>query len=210
MNDVVSDAGTGTARCTRWRPSNERKHVNAGTRLPNTPEPMHRWRDSDGLTIAGDSWGDPAAPLVVLLHGGGQTRHAWSGAGQRLADVGYFAVALDARGHGDSDWAEDGVYTQDIEVAVLTTVLQQLDKPNPVLVGASMGGGTSLVAIGENRVDAAALVLVDVAPHIEMEGAEKILAFMNQNPEGFDSLEQVAEAISNYQPLGRGSVGSTV
>jgi pimeloyl-ACP methyl ester carboxylesterase len=174
--------------------------VNAGTRLPSTPDPMHTWHGLDGITIAGDSWGDSAAPLVVLLHGGGQTRHAWSGAGRRLAEAGYYAVALDARGHGDSDWAPDGVYSQDAQVADLVAVLHEIGKPHPVLAGASMGGGTSLVAIGENRVDAAALVLVDVAPRIEREGANKILDFMNQNPDGFESLEEVAEAIANYQP----------
>jgi non-heme chloroperoxidase len=174
--------------------------MNAGRRLPNTPEPTRQWRGSDDLTLAGDAWGDPDAPLVVLLHGGGQTRHAWSGAGQRLAEVGYYAVAYDARGHGDSDWAKDGNYTQDANVADLVAILRDLGKPKPALVGASMGGGTSLVAVGERRVDAAALVLVDVAPHIEREGAAKISTFMDQNPDGFASLDEVADAIANYQP----------
>ena len=70
----------------------------------------------------------------------------------------------------------------------------------PVLVGASMGGGTSLVAIGEDHVDATALVLVDIAPRIEPEGVDRIQAFMSQKPEGFDSLQEVADAIASYQP----------
>lgn len=174
--------------------------MKAGIRLPSTPDPQHHWKGSDGLTVAGDSWGDRDAPLVVLLHGGGQTRHAWSAAGRRLGEVGYYAIALDARGHGDSDWADDGVYTQDAQVADLVAVLQELSMRRPVLVGASMGGVTSLIAVGEHRVDAAALVLVDIAPHIEPDGAMKIREFMDQNPDGFESLEDVAEAIANYQP----------
>jgi non-heme chloroperoxidase len=63
-----------------------------------------------------------------------------------------------------------------------------------------MGGGTSLVAIGEDHVNATALVMVDIAPRIETEGINKIQAFMSQKPEGFDTLEEVAEAIGNYQP----------
>src|SRR3546814_5125616 len=70
----------------------------------------------------------------------------------------------------------------------------------PILVGASMGGGVSLLAVGEARVKAAELVLVDMAPRIEAEGRRHIQEFMNQKPEGFDSLEEVAEAIANYQP----------
>lgn len=169
------------------------------TRLPGTPEPMHTWR-GDGLDIRGDTWGDPSGPLVVLQHGGGQTRHAWKGAGQALGEAGYHAVAFDARGHGDSDWSEDGRYEHDAMVADLVAVTAALGSACPILVGASMGGGTSLVAAGEGRVDAAAVVLVDMAPRIEPEGSAKIRAFMDQRPDGFDTLEEVAAAIANYQP----------
>jgi non-heme chloroperoxidase len=161
---------------------------------------MHRWKGVGGVTIVGDSWGDPDGPLVILQHGGGQTRHAWRGAGQTLGEAGYHAVAIDARGHGDSDWAPDGVYGQDVMVEDLVQVVEQLGNRRPVLVGASMGGGVSLVAIGEDHVDATALVLVDIAPRIEVEGAQKIQAFMAQRPEGFESLDEVAEAIASYQP----------
>ncbi len=69
-----------------------------------------------------------------------------------------------------------------------------------VLVGASMGGGTSLVAAGEDHIAATALVLVDVAPRMEPEGVVKIQAFMQQRPEGFNSLDEIADAIASYQP----------
>ncbi len=174
--------------------------MSAGRRLPSTPVPMHRWPGARGVTIAGDSWGDPQGPLVLLQHGGGQTRHAWKGAGQTLGDAGYHAVAFDARGHGDSDWAPDGEYGQDTMVEDLEAVIVALGGGRPVLVGASMGGGTSLVAVGEDRVDATALVLVDIAPTVEPDGVEKIKAFMNQAPDGFTSLDEVADAIARYQP----------
>lgn len=174
--------------------------TSAGRRLPGTPDPMHFWAGTGGVTIAGDSWGDPNGPLVLLQHGGGQTRHAWKGAGETLGAAGYHAVAFDARGHGDSTWAADGTYGMDVMVDDLIAVIEALGGHRPVLVGASMGGGTSLVAIGEDRVDATAMVLVDIGPRIEPEGAEKIQAFMGQKPEGFESLEEVAEAIASYQP----------
>ncbi|VTU46590.1 Non-haem bromoperoxidase BPO-A2 (plasmid) [Variovorax sp. SRS16] len=161
---------------------------------------MHYWTGMQGVRLAGDSWGDPSGPLVVLQHGGGQTRHAWKRTGEVLGAAGYRAVAFDARGHGDSDWAADGAYGQDVMVQDLQCVLAQLGNQRPVLVGASMGGGTSLVAAGEHFVDARALVLVDIAPRIEAAGVQNINAFMSRNPEGFDSLEQVADAIASYQP----------
>jgi len=174
--------------------------MSAGQRLPGTPVPMHVWKGAGGLSIAGDSWGDPNGPLVVLQHGGGQTRHAWKGAGETLGQAGYYAVAFDARGHGDSGWAPEGQYSADYMVDDLRSVVQALGAKRPILVGASMGGGTSLIAVGEKRIDAAALVLVDMAPKIEPEGSRKIQEFMNQKPDGFDTLEEVAQAIANYQP----------
>jgi len=174
--------------------------MSAGKRLPGTPEPMFRWPGARGVTLAGDAWGDPDGPLVLLQHGGGQTRHAWKGAGEILGRAGYYAIAFDARGHGDSDWAPDGVYGQDVMVEDLLCLVRALGNRRPVLVGASMGGGTSLVACGEDHVDATALVLVDIAPRIEPEGVQRIGAFMNQKPDGFDSLEEVAAAIGAYQP----------
>ena len=174
--------------------------MTAGTRLPGTPDPMHVWRGAGGVGIAGDSWGNPDGPLVLLQHGGGQTRHAWKGAGVTLGAAGYHAVAFDARGHGDSDWAADGVYGQDAMVEDLGCVVAALGGRRPVLVGASMGGGTSLVAAGEDHVDATALVIVDIAPRVEIDGVDKIQAFMSLKPEGFASLEEVAAAIAAYQP----------
>lgn len=175
--------------------------MSAGERLPGTPDPMHVWDGAGGVPIAGDSWGDPSGRLVVLLHGGGQTRHAWKGAGQTLGEAGYHAVAFDARGHGDSGWAGEGNYGADLMVEDLRRVVASAgDGRPPILVGASMGGGTSLVAVGEAKLDTAALVLVDMAPKIDPEGVQRIQDFMSQKPEGFDTLEEVAAAIASYQP----------
>jgi pimeloyl-ACP methyl ester carboxylesterase len=82
----------------------------------------------------------------------------------------------------------------------LVSLVRALGDARPVLVGASMGGSTSLVAAGEGRVRARALVLVDVAHRIEVEGADRVRAFMAQRPDGFDSLDEVADAIATYQP----------
>ncbi|WP_419842083.1 alpha/beta fold hydrolase [Candidatus Poriferisodalis sp.] len=169
-----------------------------GERITDSFAPDLMIEAAAGVTVAADVYGD-SGPLVLLQHGGGQTRHAWKGAGQALADGGYRAVSLDARGHGDSDWAPDGDYTTEAFVADLVAVVAHFGE-RPVLVGASMGGGTSLTAVGEGAVDALALVLVDTAPRIEAAGVRKIRDFMAQGADGFASLEEVAEAIANYQP----------
>jgi len=153
-----------------------------------------------GITIAADSWGDETAAPVLLLHGGGQTRHAWKGTGEALAAEGYRAISIDLRGHGDSGWADDGDYSQQAFVADLKEVVRHLEEP-PALVGASLGGIVSLLALGEPGPPIGrALVLVDVVPRIDPAGAERIGAFMRARPEGFASLDEAAEAVAAYVP----------
>jgi len=169
-----------------------------GQRLEGAPDPDLMIEASGSVRVAADVFGDEG-PLVLLQHGGGQTRHAWKGAGQELARAGYRAVSLDARGHGDSDWAPDGDYSTESMIADLAAVIDHFGQ-EPVLVGASMGGGISLTGVGEGAISARALVLVDTAPRVEPDGIQKIRDFMSQAPDGFAALEDVAEAIANYQP----------
>ena len=156
------------------------------------------FRGRDGIRLAADVAGDVDAPPVVFFHGGGQTRHAWGTTLDVLADDGWRAYTVDLRGHGDSDWAPDGDYTLDAFAADVTEVARSLDQL-PVLVGASLGGIASLAAIGESPSPLArGLVLVDVAPRIDRGGADRIGAFMLQNIDGFESLEEVADAVADY------------
>lgn len=155
----------------------------------------------DGLRLAADEFGDPGDPPVVLLHGGGQTRFAWGSTAAVLAGRGWYVLRVDLRGHGESDWPDDGDYGPDAFAGDVTAIATALPQP-PVLVGASLGGIASILAIG--RADhpvARGLVLVDVAPKIEQDGALRIGAFMSEHMEsGFGSLDEVADAVAAYNP----------
>jgi pimeloyl-ACP methyl ester carboxylesterase len=153
----------------------------------------------DGFDLVGDRGGDPAAPAVIFLHGGGQTRHSWKRGAQRLFEEGYFVLSMDARGHGESGWAPDGDYRNEARARDLAAIVATLPSA-PALVGASMGGQTAIAAIGEQPDLASALVLVDVTPRINPEGGRRILEFMRQAPDGFASLEEAAVAIASYNP----------
>jgi pimeloyl-ACP methyl ester carboxylesterase len=162
------------------------------------------FKTPDGLTLRADALGNPQDAPVLLLHGGGQTRHAWAGTASALAAEGWYAVSLDLRGHGDSDWCPRGRYDHGSFAADVGAVAQVFERP-PVLVGASLGGMSSLFALGQAQAEqrpplAAALVLVDIATRMEIGGAKRILEFMSQKPEGFASLEEAAEAIASYNP----------
>jgi pimeloyl-ACP methyl ester carboxylesterase len=153
----------------------------------------------DGVRLVGESRGDEAAPLVLLLHGGGQTRHAWTRTAARLAGEGYRVVTYDARGHGDSDWAPDGNYALPTHGRDLLAVLRTLGRP-AALVGASMGGTSSLIASSDEPDRAWGLVLVDIVPGFAASGVQRVRDFMTGNPEGFANLEEAAAAVSAYNP----------
>jgi non-heme chloroperoxidase len=175
----------------------------ADVAAPDLPEPaVVRVPVGPGMSLAADVGGPEGGPTVVLLHGGGQTRHSWAGTWRILVGAGWRAWSVDLRGHGDSDWAPEGDYSMDAFVADVRALSASLDRP-PVLVGASLGGLTSLVAITEapeQEQVARALVLVDVAHRIEEDGRDRIGAFMTGNIDGFASLEEAADAIAAYNP----------
>ncbi|MDQ1551441.1 MAG: hypothetical protein QOD50_863 [Actinomycetota bacterium] len=154
-----------------------------------------------GVRIAADRLGDPLAPAVVFLHGGGQTRRSWGRAAAAVAERGWQAVTVDLRGHGESDWSRDGDYRVTSFAGDVIEVLRHLP-PRPVLVGASLGGFTAMLLAGElSPATVRAVVLVDIVPNMDPSGALRIHSFMNDRMmSGFDSLDEVADMIHEYNP----------
>ncbi len=157
-----------------------------------------------GIRLVGDLAGPDEGLPVLLLHGGGQTRRSWGRALDALADNGARAVAIDMRGHGDSDWSPDASYLPaDFggDVANATRALSALCGNRPVvLVGASMGGMAGLFATAELGDLVAGLILVDIVPDVRLEGAQRIMDFMSASPDGFATLEEAADAVAAYLP----------
>ena len=159
-----------------------------------------------GLVLVGDIV-EPVTittkPWVILLHGGGQNRLAWRGTLERLAADGFPAAAYDTRGHGDSGWDPRGRYETDDLALDLLEVHRYLtgDARPAVAVGASMGGMTVLAANRTHDPELwSAVVLVDVTPRLEIEGARRIVGFMSAYPHGFESLQEAADVIAAYNP----------
>ena len=163
------------------------------------PHPL-RFTGADDLRLAADGFGAPDAAPVLLLHGGGQTRHSWHGTARALARAGWYAIALDLRGHGDSDWSPDGDYRHESFAGDILAIADALPRP-PVLVGASLGGLAALAAESLRPEPVSrALVLVDVGPRIETAGATRIVNFMLSRPDGFATLDEAADAVAAYNP----------
>ncbi|MFX5756793.1 alpha/beta fold hydrolase, partial [Acinetobacter baumannii] len=73
--------------------------------------PRHaRFTGAEGNRLEGDVYGH-GERTALLLHGGGQTRHAWRATARKLAERGFTAVPVDQRGHGDSAWVDSGHYS---------------------------------------------------------------------------------------------------
>ena len=167
------------------------------------------FKGASGNTLAGDVYGEEGAP-VLLLHGGGQTRHAWKKTGDLIARMGRVAYAVDQRGHGDSEWVADGAYQYTdfaADARVLGDTLAERSGVRPAVVGASLGGMAALLGNsqpGKSQDKAqhfSALVLVDITPRVDVEGVSKIQGFMRaQLREGFGSIAEAADAVAAYLP----------
>jgi len=159
-----------------------------------------RFRVENFMELDADIYGDWSGQPVVLLHGGGQTRYAWGSTTETLGKAGFLVINLDLRGHGHSAWAPDGDYSIDAYANDIRSVIDLIGRP-AALVGASLGGLTSLIAVGEEpRANCSALILVDIAPRIELDGRDRIIDFMCSRPDGFSSLEEAADTIAKFLP----------
>ena len=166
------------------------------------------FKGAAGNRLVADVYGETGQP-VLLLHGGGQTRHAWRRTGEHLGRAGAAAYALDQRGHGDSEWVADGHYAFTdfaADAAAVAATLMQRTGKHPIAIGASLGGIASLLAEGTAEREGrgqmfAAIVLVDITPRVNRDGVAKIQGFMRERAaEGFATIADAADAVAAYLP----------
>jgi len=161
----------------------------------------------NGNRLVGNVYGT-GPKTCLFLHGGGQTRHSWRSTARDLgagkASEGTRSIIVDQRGHGDSDWADDGGYAftdYAADIQALAESIRDRFQTGTIAIGASLGGLASLMAEVSRPGTLDALVLVDVVPWMEPSGVDKIQGFMGQkSAEGFATLDEAADAISAYLP----------
>ncbi len=143
-------------------------------------------------------WGAPDAPAVVLLHGGHQSAHSWDLVSLHLAQR-FRVLALDQRGHGDSEWARDVSYTNHEMSLDAEAFIAALGLERPILMGHSMGGRNSMLLVRHSPSLLRALVIVDVGPEVSDRGRAVIAGFVRDNEE-FDDLEHFVRNVQQYDP----------
>lgn len=148
-----------------------------------------------GLRFHFLEWGDPDAPPVLLLHGGNQSAHSWDLVSLHLSDR-YHVLALDQRGHGDSEWSREIDYSIGAKADDAIAFVAEQGIQDPIVFGHSMGGIVSMRA-AVSGLEMRGLVLVDVGPELSTTGVEIVHDFVVRNVE-FDDLEVFLDNVVKY------------
>jgi pimeloyl-ACP methyl ester carboxylesterase len=180
-----------------------RKHLElasttAGVRLAEIVLPSEHHLVRGRMRLHYLDWGTAGLPPVVFLHGGGLNAHTWDLVCAALRQERH-CLALDQRGHGESEWSPEMDYTTESHVADLEAFVQALGLQRFVLVGMSLGGVNALAWAGRHSRRLAGLVLVDVGPEIRVDGARKIAAFTSEATP-LDSVEQFVDRALAFNP----------
>ena len=167
-----------------------------GVTFTRESEPVDRTVQVNGMTFHYLEWGQPGNPLVVMLHGGSQQAHSWDFVSLPLSED-YHIIAMDQRGHGDSDWATDGNYSLEAHQKDIDGFVEALDISNFHLIGHSMGGRNSYVWASRHPNFLRSLVIVDTGPVAQSRGRNRIQNF-RELPDELDSFEEFADRVQEY------------
>ena len=143
-------------------------------------------------------WGSPSLPNLLLLHGGNQSAHSWDLVSLHLADR-FHIIALDQRGHGDSEWARDADYSSHAMASDASSVLSELDIDSVTVLGHSMCGMNTLRLAMQDPHLLQRLVLVDIGPELSEVGTKSIRNFVTENRE-FEDLDAFIKNVQKYDP----------
>lgn len=160
--------------------------------------PRDRFITANSLRFHMLDWGDPSAPPVLLLHGFSDNAHTFDQTADRLCER-YHVLALDQRGHGDTDWSHDG-YEREKYAEDVAKITETLRIGRFVLLGRSMGGLNAMEYAARHSGTVEGLIIVDVGPEIIKEGGARIQRHTQSAPDAFDSLERVYQHMRATEP----------
>ena len=151
-----------------------------------------------GLRFHFLDWGTEGEPPLLLLHGGAQTAHSWDEVAPDFARD-HHVLALDQRGHGDTEWAPAGRYRRDDFVADIHAFLDDRDWRVATVMALSLGGLNAIAFSARHPERVSALVVVDVAPTINQTGGKAIAAQLATRD--FASFDEAVARAQSFNPL---------
>jgi pimeloyl-ACP methyl ester carboxylesterase len=152
----------------------------------------------NGMRLHYLDWGGSDRPPLVFLHGGCLTAHTWDLVCLAFASD-YRCVALDQRGHGDSEWSPTLDYGPDAHTRDISGLIEQLQLNEPVLIGHSLGGLNAMTYATDARDPLAGLVMVDVGPEVKSSAVRRIANFVMQEPAA-GSVEEYVQRAQAFNP----------
>jgi pimeloyl-ACP methyl ester carboxylesterase len=127
---------------------------------PSSPGPTSRIYFSQRLRLHYVDWGNADAPPLVLVHGGRDHCRNWDWVAEELSKD-WHIIAPDLRGHGDSEWSQDGTYMMAGYVYDLAQLVHQQKLAPVTLVAHSLGGNIALRYAGLYPEHVAKLVAIE-------------------------------------------------
>ena len=147
-------------------------------------------------------WDNVRAPVVILLHGLSGSAHSWDYLAFSLREQ-YHCLAIDQRGHGDSQWADIDPNFYESFIDDLSSFVDYLNIDRFTLVGHSMGGRYSMIYAIDHPEKVDKLVIVDIGPEIEKSSLDLVVEKISKRKTEFDSLSDVAEDMRQRDLLAR-------
>src|SRR5687767_1529215 len=138
-----------------------------------------RYVNTNGLRIHYLEWGTSDKPPLILLHGIGRVAHTFDHIAPHFA-ANYHVLAVDMRGHGDSDWDPKGAYLVEDYVKDIEGLAKELRLRNIVIWGNSTGGRVAQVFAGLHPELVSAVIAEDVGPERPREIADNMTNRLRQ------------------------------
>jgi len=162
--------------------------------------PKDAYLEIKGLRLHYLDWGKNEKEPMLLLHGFMAHAHAWDEFASAFQDR-YHIIALDQRGHGESQWSEGEAYSLDDHFSDIAYLVQFLELKDLILVGHSMGGRNALFYAACQPENVGRLILVDARPADSVRAAERLKHDLLHLPLQASSLDEIAEAMRVLYPL---------
>jgi esterase len=172
--------------------------VRAGFTFDDVVLPDEHRVTVNGLRFRYLDWGSAGKPVILFLHGGALTAHTWDLCCLALRDD-YHCLALDQRGHGDTDWAPNADYSIAAQRDDIKGFAEAMGLDRFVLVGMSLGAINSLAYAIEHSATLSALVLIDAGPNVRRSGSRRIRDFVNGGTEP-ETLESIIARALAFNP----------
>jgi esterase len=161
--------------------------------------PKDGYLSANGIRLHYLDWGNVRYEPILLLHGFMAHAHAWDEFASCFRNR-YHIIALDQRGHGESQWSKDGCYSIDAHFSDIAHIVRALDLRDLILMGHSMGGRNALFYTACCPQNVKRLILVDARPASGPRNSRALKHHLIHLPLQAVSMGDVAQAIRKLYP----------